>query len=71
VVSGRVVVDASQPLNALDVLGLGFVASAIILFAISQGLGLIEANVSGPSDRDRRGRFRNRGTMIRSLMFVT
>jgi|SRR5579862_101926 len=46
VVSGRVA-EASQPLNALGVLGialgLGFVVSAIISFVISNRLGLIEA----------------------------
>jgi hypothetical protein len=46
VVSGRVGNDASQPLHAMGVLaialGLGFVISAIISFAISHRLGLIE-----------------------------
>jgi len=46
VVSGRVENDASQPLHALGVLGialgLGFVISAIISYAISHRLGLIE-----------------------------
>jgi hypothetical protein len=46
VVSGRVAVDAFQPLNAPASLGLGFVASSMILFAISQGLGLIELTSS-------------------------
>jgi hypothetical protein len=45
-VSGRVPIDASQPLHALGVLGialgLGFVISAIISFMISHRLGLIE-----------------------------
>ena len=45
-VSGRVEYNAAQPLHALGVLGialgLGFVASAIISFVISQRLGLFE-----------------------------
>jgi hypothetical protein len=45
-VSGRVGEDAAQPLHALGVLGIalgmGFVASAIISFVISQRLGLVE-----------------------------
>jgi hypothetical protein len=56
IVSGRVGEDAAQPLHALGVLGialgLGFVASAIISFAISHRLGLIEpvrTEALGPS----------------------
>lgn len=51
VVSGRVGDDASQPLQALGIigiaLGVGFAASAIISFVISNRLGLIEAHPSG------------------------
>jgi len=51
VVSARVGDDASQPLQALGVigiaLGLGFAVSAIISFLISSRLGLIEARPSG------------------------
>jgi hypothetical protein len=46
VVSGRVASDVSQPIQALGVLGialgLGFVSSAVVSFAISRKLGLIE-----------------------------
>jgi hypothetical protein len=52
VVSGRVANEASQPIQALGVLGialgLGFVISAIISFVISQRLGLIETPARGP-----------------------
>lgn len=51
IVSGRVSDDASQPFQALGVigiaLGLGFAASAIISFVISSRLGLIETRPSG------------------------
>ena len=51
IVSGRVGGDASQPLQALGVigiaLGIGFAVSAIISFIISRRLGLIEARPSG------------------------
>jgi hypothetical protein len=50
IVSGRVGSDASQPLQALGVigiaLGLGFAVSAIISFLISRRLGLIEVQAS-------------------------
>lgn len=50
IVSGRVGSDASQPLQALGVvgiaLGLGFAVSAIISFIISRRLGLIETRAS-------------------------
>jgi hypothetical protein len=54
IVSGRVGDDASQPLQALGVigiaLGLGFAASAIISFVISRRLGLIETRPSGTQE---------------------
>jgi hypothetical protein len=50
-VSGRIADETGQPLHVLGVLGIalgvGFVLSAIISFAISQRLGLIEAIASG------------------------
>ncbi|HVP00042.1 MAG TPA: hypothetical protein VMT15_18350 [Bryobacteraceae bacterium] len=55
VVSGRVSEDAAQPLHALGVLGialgLGFVASAIISYVISQRLGLIEPPAAHPQEQ--------------------
>lgn len=51
-ISGRVPAEAAQSLNALGVLGIalgiGFVASAIVSFAISYRLGLIELSHPAP-----------------------